>query len=162
MASESVDFPLRYHDFTVPSSTKYNILRPETVESLYILHKLTGDNVYRDWGWEIFRALEECCKVDAGYASLLDVNDPFQGVDDRMESFFLAETLKYLYLLQDPDSSLDILNEVSFLSFRLNFIHFLILLFLIVYLFAMNCYPFPKQKHVLNTEAHPLRIFDHL
>ena len=45
--------------------------------------------------------------------------------DDRMESFFMAETLKYLYLLFDPDSEIDILN-----------------------------------KHVFNTEAHPLQIFD--
>ena len=27
-------------------------------------------------------------------------------LDDRMESFFLAETIKYLYLLFDPDNVL--------------------------------------------------------
>ena len=36
------------------------------------------------------------------------VNDPSQGVDDRMESFFLAETMKYLYLAQDPDNTINL------------------------------------------------------
>jgi len=29
-----------------------------------------------------------------------------------METFFLAETVKYLYLLQDPDTEVDILHKV--------------------------------------------------
>lgn len=49
-----------------------------------------------------------------GYGSLKHVDDPNRQPDDRMESFFLAETMKYLYLLFDPDSEIDILNKVSF------------------------------------------------
>ena len=33
--------------------------------------------------------------------------------EDRMESFFLAETMKYLYLLMDPETEVDIVNKVS-------------------------------------------------
>lgn len=124
MASELVEFKSKNVDFTVSRNAPFNILRPETVESLYVLHQLTGDNVYREWGWQIFRAIEEFCKTEAGYGSLLDVNDPDLGVEDRMESFFLAETLKYLYLLQDPESSLDIINKVSlFYLTELFFLH---------------------------------------
>ncbi len=37
-----------------------------------------------------------------GFATLGDVETP--ALEDRMESFFLSETLKYLYLLFDPES----------------------------------------------------------
>ena len=89
----------------------YYILRPETSETLFILYHLTKDPVYREWGWEIFQAIEEHCKTDAGYAAIKDVDRMTQ--DNRMESFFLAETLKYLYLLQDDTNDIDLLNTVS-------------------------------------------------
>lgn len=92
----------------------YSILRPETVETFFILHQITGDPVYREWGWEIFLALNQFCRTDYGYGSLKDVNKV--ALDDKMESFFLAETLKYLYLLQDPDTEVDILNKHIFSS----------------------------------------------
>ncbi len=34
---------------------RYYVLRPETLESFFVLHQLTGDPVYREWGWDIFR-----------------------------------------------------------------------------------------------------------
>lgn len=42
-------------------------------------------------------------KVSYGYASLKDVRSTRSGKFDRMESFFIAETMKYMYLLHDPD-----------------------------------------------------------
>lgn len=80
--------------------TSWNILRPETVESLMYLWRATGDNVYRDWGWDIFQAFEKQSRIDSGYVGLRDVNSGIK--DDKMQSFFLAETLKYLYLLFSP------------------------------------------------------------
>jgi mannosyl-oligosaccharide alpha-1,2-mannosidase len=88
----------------VGSSAPFYILRPETAESLFILNQLTGDPIYRDWSWEIFSSIEKHCKTDVGYGALRDVRQVHSSVDDRMESFFLAETLKYLYLAQDPDA----------------------------------------------------------
>ena len=93
------------------------LLRPETIESFFILHHLTGDPTYREWGWEIFQAIEEHCKTEYGYGEITNVNDPHAGPKDKMESFFLGETMKYLYLLQDPDSEIDLLNKVSFRIF---------------------------------------------
>ena len=90
----------------------YSILRPETVETFFVLHQITSDPVYREWGWEVFLALEQFCKTEYAYGSLKDVNR--ETLDDKMESFVLAETLKYLYLLQDPDSDVDILNKHVF------------------------------------------------
>ena len=79
---------------------KHNLLRPETVESLFVLWRVTGRPVYRDWGWAIFEAFEKHCRVaGGGYSGLKDVTvDPARHTG-RMESFFTAETLKYLWLL---------------------------------------------------------------
>lgn len=54
--------------------TSWNILRPETVESLMYLWRATGDNVYRDWGWDIFQAFEKQSRIDSGYVGLRDVS----------------------------------------------------------------------------------------
>ncbi|KAG0035628.1 hypothetical protein BGZ82_005186 [Podila clonocystis] len=83
------------------SSRGIYILRPETVESLWILYRLTGDKKYQDQAWQIFSALDKNSRTDIAYASLKDVNKPASH-DNRMESFFLAETLKYLYLIFSP------------------------------------------------------------
>ncbi|XP_072967314.1 mannosyl-oligosaccharide 1,2-alpha-mannosidase MNS1-like [Typha angustifolia] len=82
--------------------TSWNILRPETVESLVYLWRLTGNKTYQDWGWNIFQAFEKNSRIESGYVGLKDVNTGVK--DNMMQSFFLAETLKYLYLLFSPPS----------------------------------------------------------
>lgn len=55
---------------------------------------------YREWGWEIFEAFEKHTRVKSGgYTSLNDVTVVPPQTRDKMETFFLGETLKYLYLL---------------------------------------------------------------
>jgi mannosyl-oligosaccharide alpha-1,2-mannosidase len=46
-------------DLEADPRAKHYLLRPETVESLFVLYRLTGDQKYRDWGWEIFLAIEK-------------------------------------------------------------------------------------------------------
>ena len=41
----------------------HNLLRPETVEALFVLWRTTGDVKYRTQGWAIFQAFEKHCKV---------------------------------------------------------------------------------------------------
>ncbi|KAL1814288.1 hypothetical protein DCAR_0518424 [Daucus carota subsp. sativus] len=82
--------------------TSWNILRPETVESLFYLWRLTGNKTYQEWGWNIFEAFEKNSRIESGYVGLKDVNTGVK--DNMMQSFFLAETLKYLYLLFSPTS----------------------------------------------------------
>ncbi|KAJ0076209.1 hypothetical protein Patl1_34915 [Pistacia atlantica] len=89
---------LAEEDMTV--GTSWNILRPETVESLFYLWRLTGNKTYKEWGWNIFQAFEKNSRVESGYVGLKDVNTGVK--DNMMQSFFLAETLKYLYLLFSP------------------------------------------------------------
>ncbi|KAF9273115.1 mannosyl-oligosaccharide alpha-1,2-mannosidase [Mortierella alpina] len=88
-------------DFIVNNHDGYNSLRPETIESLFYMWRFTGDEKYREWGWKIFEAIETHSRVPSGgYSSIRDVRrkDHVQ-FSDKMETFFLAETLKYLYLL---------------------------------------------------------------
>jgi mannosyl-oligosaccharide alpha-1,2-mannosidase len=73
------------------------LLRPETIESLYILYRVTKDEKYLEQGWEIFKAIEKNCRTPTAYTGLLNVETGEQ--NNSMQSFFLAETLKYLYLL---------------------------------------------------------------
>jgi len=111
---------------------RYYILRPETVESYFLMWRLTKDPKYRDWGWEMVQALDKHCKAEAGYSGIRNVyqvasggwQDPAVNAnqDDVQQSFFLAETLKYLYLLFSDDDLIDL------------------------------------KQWVFNTEAHPLPI----
>lgn len=88
------------HDIIIKPADRHNLLRPETVESLFILYRITEDPKYREWGWQIFEAFEKHTKVDTGgYTSLDDVTVIPPQRRDKMETFFLGETLKYLYLL---------------------------------------------------------------
>ncbi|KAL0398338.1 UNVERIFIED_CONTAM: Mannosyl-oligosaccharide 1,2-alpha-mannosidase MNS3 [Sesamum radiatum] len=87
-------------DIIIKPADRHNLLRPETVESLFVLFRITEDPKYREWGWEIFEAFEKYTKVDSGgYTSLDDVTVLPPHRRDKMETFFLGETLKYLYLL---------------------------------------------------------------
>jgi hypothetical protein len=97
-------------DLIVKDADAHNLLRPETVESLFIMWRLTKDPKYREWGWEIYQAFEKHCRIDSGgYSSLHNVKHSPPGFRDKMESFFLGETLKYFYLLfEDDDSVIDL------------------------------------------------------
>jgi ER degradation enhancer, mannosidase alpha-like 2 len=77
-------------------------LRPEIVESAYYLHRLTRDPRYLEMGRTFLEDLVKYCRTDAGYTSLKSVVTKEKG--DYMHSFFLAETLKYLYLLFSPQA----------------------------------------------------------
>jgi mannosidase alpha-like ER degradation enhancer 2 len=80
-------------------------LRPEIMESAYYLYHYTKDPRYLEMGQTYFEALVAHCRTDAGYTNLKSVVTKEKG--DLMPSYFLAETLKYLYLLFAPETTLD-------------------------------------------------------
>lgn len=129
-------------DTVVKNNDRHNLQRPETVESLFYMYRITGDDIYREWGWEMFKSFVQHTAVmegeDAtgavpgspgtkgrvkGFTSLSNVNTIPPGKRDNMESFWMAETLKYFYLL---------FSDRDFISL---------------------------ENHVFNTEAHPLPRF---
>jgi len=95
---------------SIKARVKYYILRPETVESFFYMWRITKQNKWRDRGWAVFKALEEKCAVPGwGYVPLSDVTQSRkQDKDGKMHSYFMAETLKYLYLLFADESVISI------------------------------------------------------
>ena len=83
-------------------------LRPEVIESVFYHYRFTKDQKYRDFGARMITNLDKHSKTDAGYSAL-----SYNSKIDSMESFFMAETLKYLYLLFSDDSIIP-LNEYVF------------------------------------------------
>ncbi|RLN60196.1 hypothetical protein BBJ29_001429 [Phytophthora kernoviae] len=103
-------------DLLVSATDAFNLLRPETVESLMVMYRVTKDEKYREYGREIINAFEKNCRLErGGYASIGNVaKGPVHvGFRNEMESFFIAETLKYLFLLFSDDSMLP-LDEIVF------------------------------------------------
>ncbi|GBF63937.1 endoplasmic reticulum mannosyl-oligosaccharide 1,2-alpha-mannosidase [Trichophyton mentagrophytes] len=80
------------------------ILRPEAIESIFILYRLTGDSSLLDRAWRMFETIVKHTVTDIAHAALDDCTIPKPTKSDRMESFWFAETLKYFYLIfSEPD-----------------------------------------------------------
>ncbi|KDQ51033.1 glycoside hydrolase family 47 protein [Jaapia argillacea MUCL 33604] len=90
-------YPGHARDYLI-RKTEY-LLRPETIESIYLLWRTTGDDRWRERGWLIFEAIERESKTPTAYATIKTVHTDPPRQDNSMPSYFLAETLKYLYLL---------------------------------------------------------------
>lgn len=103
-------------DIVIHDADRHNLQRPETVESLFYMYRITGDETYRYWGWEMFKSfikytavVEDEAHSDGsdtrrgsyirGFTSLDNADRVPPVKRDNMESFWLAETLKYFYLL---------------------------------------------------------------
>ena len=143
-----------FGDMLVKAKDAHNLLRPETVESLFVLWRVTRSDEWRDAGWKMWRAWERHARVDTGgYVGLDSVVDlelnvkssafSWRDVDgddatrrrrrartrrelkrvDKMDSFWLSETVKYLFLLFTDDPTV-----------------------------------VPLECFVFNTEAHPLPV----
>ncbi|EKD21179.1 uncharacterized protein L3040_000782 [Drepanopeziza brunnea f. sp. 'multigermtubi'] len=117
--------------FTAIDDHRY-ILRPEAIESVFLMYRMTGKQEYADSAWRMFQAIEKVCRTAIAAAAIGDITVPFDTQSgeengatgekmDSMESFWLAETLKYFYLC---------FEEWDVVSL---------------------------DEWVLNTEAHPLR-----
>ncbi|KAK6386615.1 hypothetical protein LTR65_008814 [Meristemomyces frigidus] len=85
------------------TNTHY-ILRPEAIESVFILYRITGDTALQDAAWRMFESIQNATRTEIANAALSDVTDMAAPKMDEMESFWLAETLKYFYLVfSEPD-----------------------------------------------------------
>ena len=123
LAPESVGFETN-KDVEMSFKSKYDLIRPETVESFFYMWRKTHNKMYRDWGWEMFQAFRKHCETEAGFSGVKDVTKVPPEKDDLQPSWFLAETLKYFYLLFSPDDTIS-LDE---------------------YVFNTEAHPFPIQK----------------
>ena len=85
-------------------------LRPEIIESAWYLRRATGDPQYLAMGKAFFDALVAHARAGDGFTVLTSVETMAKG--DLMPSYFLAETLKYLYLIFAPDGAVDLDHAV--------------------------------------------------
>ncbi|KAK4196742.1 family 47 putative glycoside hydrolase [Triangularia verruculosa] len=112
----------------VSSTDRRYILRPEAIESVFYMWRITGEKEWQEAAWDMFLAVANAtfAKETGGGASVKDVTiDPSMEEiqrDDEMESFWIAETLKYFYLVFSPPDLISL------------------------------------DKYVLNTEAHPFLV----
>lgn len=86
-------------------------LRPELAESLWYASGVQDPSTPtgRKWlqaGAEMLASIQDRCEARCGYAMVKDIATWELMRDWPQESYFLAETLKYLYLLFDPDNAL--------------------------------------------------------
>jgi mannosyl-oligosaccharide alpha-1,2-mannosidase len=88
---------------TAIGSREYK-LRPEAIESVFVLYRITGDEIWREHAWTMFRAIVEQTRTEHAFSNIEDVTKNDSRKMDRMESYWIAETLKYFYLIfSSPD-----------------------------------------------------------
>ncbi|VDM45751.1 unnamed protein product [Toxocara canis] len=97
--------PERYNWHLKMPDVFFYPLRPELAESTYMLYRATQNPFYLHVGKDILHSLNAFTRVKCGYATVHNVLD--KSLEDRMESFFLSETAKYLFLLFDLDNAVN-------------------------------------------------------
>jgi len=95
-------------------------LRPEFLESTYFLHRATGDDHYLWVARAALKALQKHTRVPCGYAAVNDVRTRIH--EDRMDSYVLAETFKYLYMIFSDDADLPVNLEDYIMTTEAHFL----------------------------------------
>ncbi|KAF2477458.1 class I alpha-mannosidase-like protein [Lindgomyces ingoldianus] len=83
-------------------SDKRFLLRPEAIESVFILYRITGDHTLQDAAWRMFQAIKNSTRTNISNSAIADVTCPPGQESEKLdscESFWMAETLKYFYLI---------------------------------------------------------------
>ncbi|KAJ2800765.1 hypothetical protein H4S07_005100, partial [Coemansia furcata] len=101
--------PERFNLFLREPDLSFYPLRPEFIESTYFLYRATRDQFYLDVGEMVLEDINLLQRTACGYASRHNVAT--LELEERMESFFLSETMKYLYLLFDDNNPLHTLDD---------------------------------------------------
>jgi len=92
------------NDMYVDPRGCHYLLRPEAIESVYYMHYYTGDPKYRQYAYDMLKSLNKYARGPHGYSAIKDVRreDTAGNLKGEEESFFFAETLKYIYLTLAP------------------------------------------------------------
>ncbi|KAJ5774145.1 hypothetical protein N7457_009041 [Penicillium paradoxum] len=100
--------------FTGVPKTAYN-LRPEAIESIFTLYRITGREDLLDAAWNIFQAIQNATQAKNGNAAIVDVTveggEPT--LEDSMDSIWMSRTLKYFYLMFGSSNTIS-LDEFVF------------------------------------------------
>jgi mannosyl-oligosaccharide alpha-1,2-mannosidase len=93
--------------FTAYADKRY-ILRPEAIESVFIMWRISGDKKWQDIAWRMFTKIEQATRTHIAASAIYDVTVQKPTKMDSMESFWLAETLKYFYLCFEERGVVDL------------------------------------------------------
>ncbi|KYK54418.1 glycosyl hydrolase [Drechmeria coniospora] len=80
------------------------VLRPEAIESVFVMYRVTGDKKWQDIAWKMWESIDALTSTSRGHSAVTNVNANHhegEAADkiDVMESYWLGETLKYFYLI---------------------------------------------------------------
>lgn len=91
-----------HDEYIIKGGDAHNLQRPETIESVFYMWRITGDEKYRHWGWEMFEAFVKWTAVSdgTGFSSLQSVLQSPPQLRDNMESFWLVRSAEFLFLLR--------------------------------------------------------------
>ncbi|KAI6092077.1 glycoside hydrolase family 47 protein [Hypoxylon rubiginosum] len=79
------------------------LLRPEAIESVFMMYRITGNPEYQDAAWRMFQSIRKATETELAFSAISDVTAQGDTAkSDSMESFWPAETLKYFYLIFSP------------------------------------------------------------
>ncbi|KAI0444573.1 family 47 glycosyl hydrolase [Xylaria telfairii] len=80
------------------------ILRPEAIESVFYMYRITGNEEYQEMAWHMFQSIKKATETKLAFSAITDVTVDGSKTEkaDSMESFWLSETLKYFYLIFSP------------------------------------------------------------
>ncbi|KAI8939374.1 hypothetical protein NX059_003157 [Plenodomus lindquistii] len=84
--------------FTAIDDRRY-VLRPEAIESVFIMYRITGEQHWQAVAWDMWTAIMKSTDTDIGNSALMDVSAEVPPRMDSQESFWMGETLKYFYLI---------------------------------------------------------------
>ncbi|KAI0513017.1 glycoside hydrolase [Xylaria bambusicola] len=80
------------------------LLRPEAIESVFLMYRMTGKSEYQEMAWKMFQTICKATETDLAFSAIKSVKTAETVKADSMESFWLAETLRYFYLIfSSPD-----------------------------------------------------------
>jgi mannosyl-oligosaccharide alpha-1,2-mannosidase len=84
------------------------MLRPEAIESVFYMWRITGDHTWRDAAWRMWEGIVRETETELAFASIEDVRVRASSKADSMETFWMGETLKYFYLIFDDESNINL------------------------------------------------------
>ncbi|OAV93522.1 hypothetical protein, variant [Puccinia triticina 1-1 BBBD Race 1] len=93
-------------------SNPSHLNRPNTIESIFYMWRLTGNREWQERGWKLFTRWAEASITEVGFAEIEDVTDDINDDSNKFDGYtgtLSTESMKYFYLLfSDPETiSLD-------------------------------------------------------
>ena len=123
VACDSIDSPCEYDSDKLDKARTKNpplpdgfvrvrdsryMLRPEAIESVFYMWRITGDHTWRDAAWRMWEGIVRETETELAFASIEDVRVRASSKADSMETFWMGETLKYFYLIFDDESNINL------------------------------------------------------